>query len=220
MYLQNLADYLDSYNGRDRIMRILYYSAQYLAGITKSSDLEQKLNTFSDQINCCRTVLRLFDDIPMLAYTLSYGFGRKEPDKLVKMCNIAVNTLDQLYYPLEHIAWAADCKLISAKSDFWWTATSFCWALSMYIMMIKSLRYYMVVRNVKSSLKNGNSSRQTIKHISHLEVKELLTAARCFLDCIHAIHWLPPGILWAGKLKQWHIGILGIISSLISLYQS
>lgn len=77
MQLQKVADYLDTYNGRDKVMRILYYSAQYLAGITKSKELEHKLNIFSDQINCCRTVLRLFDDIPMLTYTLSYGLGRK-----------------------------------------------------------------------------------------------------------------------------------------------
>uniref|UniRef100_A0A0V0GAZ2 Putative peroxisomal bioproteinsis protein peroxin n=1 Tax=Triatoma dimidiata TaxID=72491 RepID=A0A0V0GAZ2_TRIDM len=220
MQLQSVADYLDTYNGRDKVMRIMYYIAQYLAGITKSNELEQKLNIFSDQINCCRTVLRLFDDIPMLSYTLSYGLGRKEPDNIVQMCNVAVNTLDQLYYPLEHIAWAADCKLLPLKSDSWWTATSICWALSMYLMMIKSLRYYKVIKSMRGTLKDGENARQTIKDISHIEASELLTAARCFVDCIHAIHWLPPGILWAGKLKQWHTGFLGIISSLISLYQS
>ncbi|XP_073980655.1 peroxisomal biogenesis factor 11c isoform X2 [Rhodnius prolixus] len=145
MQLQKVADYLDTYNGRDKVMRILYYSAQYLAGITKSKELEHKLNIFSDQINCCRTVLRLFDDIPMLTYTLSYGLGRKEPDNVVQMCNVAVNTLDQLYYPLEHIAWAADCKLLSLKSDSWWTATSICWALSMYLMMIKGINEFSTI---------------------------------------------------------------------------
>lgn len=39
------------------------------------------------------------------------------------------------------------------------------------------------------------------------------------LDLSYAISYLPPGILWGGKLKTWHVGALGTLSSIISLYQ-
>lgn len=77
MKLQKYADYVDTYGGRDRIMRILYYSSQLVGGLTTSDKLAQKLDILSDQINSCRTVMRLFDDAPMLCYTLSYGLGKE-----------------------------------------------------------------------------------------------------------------------------------------------
>lgn len=55
----------------------------------------------------------------------------------MRFCGLAVNLLDQVYYPLEHVAWAADCKLLKIKSDPWWTASTICWALSMYFMIFK-----------------------------------------------------------------------------------
>jgi len=40
------------------------------------------------------------------------------------------------------------------------------------------------------------------------------------LDISYAISYLPPGVLWGGRLKTWHVGALGTISSLIGLYQA
>jgi peroxin-11C len=48
----------------------------------------------------------------------------------------------------------------------------------------------------------------------------LLTAVRCSSDLAQAINYLPEGFLWAGKLEKWHIGVLGTVSSIISLYQA
>lgn len=49
---------------------------------------------------------------------------------------------------------------------------------------------------------------------------QLLTAVRCSSDLAQAINYLPEGFLWAGKLEKWHIGVLGTVSSIISLYQA
>ena len=49
---------------------------------------------------------------------------------------------------------------------------------------------------------------------------QLLTAVRCSSDLAQAINCLPDGFLWAGKLEKWHIGVLGTVSSIISLYQA
>ena len=36
----------------------------------------------------------------------------------------------------------------------------------------------------------------------------------------YAVSYLPPGTFWGGKLKTWHVGALGTLSSLIGLYQA
>lgn len=71
--LGKCSEFLETYSGRDKVMRLLYYSAQLISGLTNS----KKLDTFSEHLSECRTVLRLFDDLPMLNYTLMYGLGRK-----------------------------------------------------------------------------------------------------------------------------------------------
>jgi peroxin-11C len=50
--------------------------------------------------------------------------------------------------------------------------------------------------------------------------QQFLTAVRCITDLTQAVSYLPEGLLWAGKLEKWHIGVLGTVSSIISLYQA
>lgn len=38
-------------------------------------------------------------------------------------------------------------------------------------------------------------------------------------DLSNAIHWMPPGFLWAGHFPNWLVGLMGTISSLIGLIQ-
>ncbi|KAF6082457.1 peroxisomal biogenesis factor 11 gamma [Phyllostomus discolor] len=49
---------------------------------------------------------------------------------------------------------------------------------------------------------------------------ELLTILSNLADLANAVHWLPPGILWAGRFPPWLVGLLGTISSLLSVYQA
>lgn len=37
----------------------------------------KKMATFSSKMSGTRAALRLFDDLPMLKYTLEYGFGKE-----------------------------------------------------------------------------------------------------------------------------------------------
>ena len=63
---------LGTSNGKDKVMRIVSYSSMLFAsskicppGVKKS------LVILSSELSSARTVLRLFDDIPMLNYSLS-----------------------------------------------------------------------------------------------------------------------------------------------------
>lgn len=49
---------------------------------------------------------------------------------------------------------------------------------------------------------------------------EVLTLLSNVADLANAIHWLPRGILWAGCFPPWLVGLLGTVSSLLSVYQA
>lgn len=62
--------------------------------------------------------------------------------------------------------------------------------------------------------------RSVLKDLNEQRQSALLTCTRIMLDISYAISYLPPGVLWGGRLKTWHVGALGTISSLIGLYQA
>ena len=79
----------------------------------RGTPLSKKLVLVGRQMSYCRTVLRLFDDLPMLNRTLSYGLGSSEKDQIIRFSNLLSNIINTLYYPMEHIAWAGDQSVIA-----------------------------------------------------------------------------------------------------------
>lgn len=49
---------------------------------------------------------------------------------------------------------------------------------------------------------------------------EVLTLLSNLADLANAVHWLPRGVLWAGRFPPWLVGLMGTISSLLSMYQA
>jgi len=47
--------------------------------------------------------------------------------------------------------------------------------------------------------------------------RELLSILSSMADLANAVHWMPPGFLWAGRFPNWLVGLMGSISSLIGL---
>jgi peroxin-11C len=77
MAIEDISKFLGTHNGRDKVIRTLSYTAKLAAAFMSSEETVRKLETISSQLSACRTVLRLFDDIPMLNYTLTYGLGKE-----------------------------------------------------------------------------------------------------------------------------------------------
>jgi len=76
--LINLIKYIETYRGRDKVIRATSYLSCLLGGILEKnkSNYSQKLFIFMNELNGCRIILRLFDDLSMLAYSLNYGLGK------------------------------------------------------------------------------------------------------------------------------------------------
>lgn len=64
-------------------------------------------------------------------------FCYQEPDKFIRILSLLENFIDTIFYPVEHIEWAASRKIISINPDPWSTANTICWVLSLYLGMIK-----------------------------------------------------------------------------------
>ncbi|XP_038079403.1 peroxisomal membrane protein 11C-like [Patiria miniata] len=224
---------LQTYGGRDKVMRVIGYGSLFLSGLVKSSAKSKKLLTISTELSACRTILRLFDDLPMLGYSLSYGLGTQEKSLWLRVLGLANNLMDQLFFPLEHIAWAADKKLINVSSSPWWVLCIAAWGLSLSFSILRSVTMIMGLRRTRKKLEQeiqmedptGTASRQESTQMEGQQITRLKQAERAhFLeilkhatDLCNAIHWMPPGFLWGGKLSNTTVGFMGTISSILYL---
>uniref|UniRef100_A0A8C0FCY5 Peroxisomal biogenesis factor 11 gamma n=1 Tax=Bubo bubo TaxID=30461 RepID=A0A8C0FCY5_BUBBB len=143
----------------------------------------------------------------------------QDEDSLVRGLSVLCNLASQLYYPCEHVAWAADAGIIPVSSRKWWTLSTVLWAVSLLLGILRSLRILFQLRRKLRQHKRTSSpqSQQEMKAQVKAEVLSVLTDAA---DLANAIHWLPPGFLWAGRFPPWLVGLLGTISSLIGIYQA
>lgn len=61
----------------------------------------------------------------------------QEEDILVRCVSVLGNLADQLYYPCEHIAWAADAKILHVDSARWWVLSTAFWGLSLLLGIVR-----------------------------------------------------------------------------------
>ncbi|XP_044541319.1 peroxisomal membrane protein 11C [Gracilinanus agilis] len=150
------------------------------------------------------------------------GRDRLEEDAIIRWLSVVSNLADQLYYPCEHVAWAADAKIIHINSTRWWILSTALWGLSLLLGIGRSLK---IMLNLRRKLRNpeGKSSKSFRREKKMIETQvksEILSLLSNLADLANAIHWLPPGFLWAGQFPPWLVGLMGTVSSLISVYQA
>ncbi|XP_077778100.1 peroxisomal membrane protein 11C isoform X3 [Podarcis muralis] len=141
---------------------------------------------------------------------------RQEEDPAVRWLSVASNVADQLYYPCEHLAWAADAKVIRGDSGKWWVLSTLLWATSLLLGIARSLRILCQLRRRRPK----QASKDSLRRARVRARAEALTVAGNLADLCNAVHWLPPGVLWAGRFPPWFVGLLGTTSSLIGVYQT
>lgn len=66
-------------------------------------------------------------------FKLYFTWHFQEEDKVLRCMSVMINVADQLYYPCEHVAWAADAELIKVKSDKWWILSTVLWGVSLLL---------------------------------------------------------------------------------------
>ncbi|XP_018570437.1 peroxisomal membrane protein 11C [Anoplophora glabripennis] len=209
---------LETYKGRDKILRTLCYTTKLIGGLHKNEEVAKKFLFFSSHMSSTRATLRLLDDLPMLKYNLEYGLGHEEPDKYLAQLGVVTNLIDQIYYPIEKMSFIAEHKLVSGiDNNKWDTASSVCWVLSIYLTLMKTMRYISVLQKHKKCVQADKSV--PIEQIVLMQKYEVLTSVRLLMDLVHAVNTLPPGFLWSSKLQTWHVGLIASLSSILGIYQ-
>uniref|UniRef100_A0A3P8VW47 Peroxisomal biogenesis factor 11 gamma n=1 Tax=Cynoglossus semilaevis TaxID=244447 RepID=A0A3P8VW47_CYNSE len=142
----------------------------------------------------------------------------EDEDAGVRWISVLTNVADQLYYPCEHIAWAADAELIKVKSEEWWLFTTVLWGTSLLLGILRSFRILLLMR--KQLRRSRTDSIINGRFQLHKQMREeFLSIFSKTADLCNAIHWMPPGFLWAGQFPRWLVGLMGTISSVIGLMQ-
>ena len=216
--LNDVCDVLDTYRGRDKFIRTLCYTSKLIGSFSSDELFTKRCQIFSSQMSATRAVLRLFDDLPMLKYSLQYGFGKQEPDPFMASIGLVANVVDQLYFPVDKIAWLADMKLIHVQNNIWDTASTAIYVLSLYLNILRTIRYLNILHNHKECL-SGECDKSALMKLLVTQQTEYLTFIRLSLDLVHAVNCLPPGFLWSSKLQSWQVGLIGTVSSFLGLYQ-
>jgi len=215
---------LDTYTGRDKIIRTLCYATKLVSAVQAqkgNDDLSKKFAIFSTKMSQTRANLRLFDDLPMVQYTKEYGWGEREPDRLMAAIGVITNAVDHVYYPVDKICWLIEQKILSVENpERWDILNSIFWVTSIYLNLMKTLRLVHVMRVHRQDIdKIENESSVALKKLEAKERLEMISVVRLTLDFVHAASTLPNGWLWGGKFSTLTVGAIGTTSSFIGLYQ-
>lgn len=142
---------------------------------------------------------------------------------LGKLTELVDSLCTQLYYPVEHVAWAADQQLVAVNSTPIWTVAIILWALPLLITLMRTLKQLFNIQDQlqflrgRTSIPTGATSVQKLKS---QQFSLLLGVVQTLCDLGMAVFWMPPGFLWAGKLPALWWGLLGTISSILGLYRT
>ncbi|EDL21906.1 peroxisomal membrane protein 11C isoform 5 [Mus musculus] len=131
---------------------------------------------------------------------------RLEEDIFIRWLSVLSNVTDQLYYPCEHIAWAADAKVLRVDSAWWWTLNTALWTLSLLLGAVKALWTMLKLRQKLRSPTGTSASQLPRSKRRAMEARicsEVLTLLSNLADLANAVHWLPRGVLWAGRFPPW-----------------
>ncbi|XP_043270082.1 peroxisomal membrane protein 11C [Venturia canescens] len=223
--IEVISEILESYDGRDKLLKLFTYSAKLATLFTKSPKTSEKFSQFGSKMSECRVILRLMSDVPILQGTIAYGWGRQETKGFVRLMKVLENIIDLIASPVEHICWMGEQKFILADERFWDHLSTWLWntnlALALLISMVKLMEMKPETRH--ESFVNPQNLPGTGTNPVEADSKgwnnQFLTCLRLGLDLVYAMNSLPSGPPWRVPLKSWQGGLLGTLSASIGIYQ-
>ncbi|KAM3966888.1 peroxisomal membrane protein 11C [Aphomia sociella] len=216
--LEDICELLDSYNGRDKVVRLACYAFK-LYGCVKD---EKPWQAAGSRLSNARLMLRLFDDIPMIRHTYNYGLGRHESTTIAAALGVLANMVDQAFLPVEKICWLHDVGVLKLNPNTAYvfdTISTGLWAASLYISFLQTVRSIRQLWWSRDCLQNS-SENGGIEARRNLDVRlalQFVTAGKLCLDITHAVSCLPPGWLWGEKIGSTKVAAIATTSSVIGI---
>ncbi|KAF9820653.1 hypothetical protein SFRURICE_006675 [Spodoptera frugiperda] len=216
--VDDICDLLDSYNGRDKVVRLACYACK-LYGCVQD---EKPWQSAGSRLSNARMMLRLFDDIPMIRHTYNYGLGRHETTRAAAILGVVANMVDQAFLPVEKACWLYDVGVLKLSDDTAYkleTVSTMLWAASLLISLIQtssSIRKLWWSRDcLQKASENGGADAK--KHLDVRLILESIVAGKLCLDITHAISCLPEGWLWGEKIGSTKVAAIATTSSVIGI---
>ena len=132
----------------------------------------------------------------------------QKSDNFLHWSTIVSNLFCQIYYPLEHLAWLSDTKLMSFPSDKLWKYAILCWVIYSAIQLIQSV--------YKLRIAYSNSREQKLQKRQAVLLRLALLQYICDLLC--GLNWMGCGPL-SNKLSYTSVGLLGTVSSIVQFHR-
>jgi len=126
--LDETVSWLAELENRDKVIRLLTYlstlvgTSSRVVNILKVDpvEFEKSAKIFSSKLSETRRILRFFDDLPMLRFTLYYGLGEKQHVREIlkfdlKNCKLLDWFCVQIYLVLKVPSWLKVEKLFNKR---------------------------------------------------------------------------------------------------------
>ena len=104
----------------------------------------------------------------------------------------------------------AEKGILPIKSTPWMLASLWCWVGALCIGIVMS------VIKLRDSLRIKSKDEKSEEMLKLRRSEMVLLVENC-ANLGMAIHWLPKGYLWAEKLPNFIVGVLGVISTLAGI---
>ena len=92
----------------------------------------------------------------------------QERDNIVRWTNLVDIFCGLTFYPLEHIAWARDKKLLHGKSDKLWDWSLYCWIGSLIACIVRDVWLLRKLHQQEKSKQLSRSEFFLTLHVTNL----------------------------------------------------
>ena len=156
----------------------------------------------------CKIYMKIFT-LEILGCNIFCFFQRS--DGFLHWSTFISNISCLIFYPLEHLAWLADLRLVPYSSERLWDYSLLCWVVYSAIQIIQLL-YKLIVTY-------GKPKEQKLQKQKSNSMLLCLGLLKYTCDLLCGLHWMGSGPL-SNKLSYSSLGLLGTISSIVQLYHA
>jgi len=208
-----LLKYLETHNGRDKIVRLFQYGGRFLAWYminNGKADQAKKFQTLEESSSLARKVFRLLKSLSYLqAMMKSYS---EEPDPIVKLTTVVQNFSLAAWLFFDHIIWSAKIGLFKADVPSHAKKANIFWLIAMVCGIVKSCyliqQTQKLLTTVKPEVQDSLRKAQTDYGLELVRNLLDLTIPTTGLSK-QAAAVIPSGV----------VGLCGSLTSIIGIYQ-
>jgi len=207
--------YLETHNGRDKIVRTIQYGSRFLSWYLSqhnAADSAKKLKVLEDSSSMSRKVFRLAKS---LQHFQSAGKTfLAESDGVIKITTVVQQLALALWLLYDHVIWAGKLGLVKTdKMPTYARRANIFWLVAMLMGIVKSL--YQLQQSQGKLLRASGTARAEIKN---KQFDDLLELVKNTLDVPIPLTALNQRV--ATLIPTGIVGLFGTLTSLIGVYQA